>query len=92
MRKKRQAHDKIVDRHKNIDVNFDDFAMKFGSNSNSSGKKRKRQDDSGDEQEEEKNENTDIQVVKSNQKAVKSVRDEEHYIPYRPKNYNTEKA
>lgn len=100
MRKKRQAHDKIVDRHRSIDVNFDDFAMKFGSssaNNSSSGKKRKQQDFGNEDEEEEEeerkeNENNGVQVVKPNKKATKSVRDEEHYIPYRPKNYNTEKA
>lgn len=80
MRKKRQIHDKIVDRHKNVDVNLDDFAMKIGEKtSGKSGKKRKNDEDLGG-----------IEVIET--KSSKSVRDEEHYIPYRPKNYNTEKA
>lgn len=85
MRKKRQAHDKVVDRHKNIDLNFDDFAMKFGSSNSSHSDSSRKRKNSGDD-----DGNLEIQVAKP--KEAKSVRDEEHYIPYRPKNFNTEKA
>ena len=69
--------------HKNADLNLDELGNKLSVHSEppKRGKKRKNADEPQQD------------GIDENHRVVnKSFRDEEHYIPYKPKNYNTEKA
>lgn len=86
MRKKRQVHDKIVETRGILDKK--DLLLVPLPDSETSSKKgrkssQKRKHDDDDE---------DVQVEVSMPSAKKSIRDEENYIQYKPKNFNTEKA
>jgi hypothetical protein len=125
MRKKREIHDKVVDKYKNMDFNLEKtplfqnnkFSIERDMFRTSEGEQNLEADEqsadenviynddhnlvikitnNSDEQSSNKTNNkrkssSSMSKVEK-RKILKSVKDEDNYIPYKPKNYNTEKA
>lgn len=111
MRKKRQTHDKVVQRHKSKEFTEENVSL-FQKNMYSiqTDMFKKESEDENEEADDTANndsiqnfneQNLVIRVTDSNENSTNKVEkrkknreiiDKEHFIPYKPKNYNQEKS